>query len=156
MRANKKKAARKKHPPAQKIVYRPARLGDFEQINQLLKEAQLVTDHFSRGLYARLWRRNKGNYWVASCRGKVVGNVFSSHDGGYCGYVYKLAVAPAFRSRGIGGRLLRCVVENFDRQKIGWFFAFVRFDNHASNKLFKKTGFEPIRKYVTVDYKLKG
>ena len=55
---------------------------------------------------ADLLERDPGSLVVAESSGRIVGSVIAGWDG-WRGSVYRLAVAPAHRRCGLGGRLLR-------------------------------------------------
>lgn len=87
-------------------VIRVARRGDIPVVLSLWREAQAhptVTDD-AEGL-AHLLAHDPGALLLAEQSGTVVGSVIASWDG-WRGSIYRLAVAPGHRRRGVGGRLL--------------------------------------------------
>lgn len=58
------------------------------------------------------------------------------------GYVYYVAVAPGFRERGIGGRLLDEAIAHFARAEVEVVYASVEEENAESQALFASRGFE--------------
>src|SRR5690242_3552471 len=56
-----------------------------------------------------------GEILVATQKGSVVGSVMVGHDG-HRGWIYYLAVAPPYRRRGLGGRLMH-TAETWLRQR---------------------------------------
>ena len=60
------------------------------------------------------------------------------------GYVYYVAVAPGFRERGIGGRLLDEAIAYFARAEVEDVYASVEEENAESKALFASRGFERV------------
>ena len=123
------------------IAIRNARLGDFGSIRRLLDEGGLGGKWFTRTLLGRLIRRNRGLYLVAESGEQVIGTVFGSEDGGYHGYICKLAVDRRFRRRGVARALVDRLKTVLDRRGVIWYFALIRRNNRPSQRLFGKLGF---------------
>jgi ribosomal protein S18 acetylase RimI-like enzyme len=139
------------------IKYRKARVSDFAAIRDLLIASDLlkkkwVGNSFTPQLFRKILKRNAGCFWVATSGKEIVGNVWGSHDGGFNGYIYKLAVAAHMRRNGIAEELVSRVIGEFKKEKILWFFCFIRFDNKASLRLFKQKGFQPLKNYNCYDF----
>lgn len=77
--------------------------------------------------------------------GEVVGLVMLKSLSEGPGYVYYVAVAPRFRGRGIGGRLLDEAIAHFARADAEVIYASVEEDNGESKALFASRGFERVR-----------
>jgi len=60
------------------------------------------------------------------------------------GYVYYVAVLPAFRGKGVGGRLLDEAIRYFAEKGVGEVYASAEEDNEESKALFQSRGFQII------------
>ncbi|MGO8824113.1 MAG: GNAT family N-acetyltransferase [Acidimicrobiales bacterium] len=80
--------------------------GDIPAVLDLWREAAAPTSTDSSDALRRLLERDPGSLVVAESSGRIVGSVIAGWDG-WRGSVYRLAVAPAHRRCGLGGRLLR-------------------------------------------------
>ncbi len=80
--------------------------GDIPAVLDLWREAAAPTSTDSSDALRRLLERDPGSLVVAESSGRFVGSVIAGWDG-WRGSVYRLAVAPAHRRCGLGGRLLR-------------------------------------------------
>jgi predicted N-acetyltransferase YhbS len=80
--------------------------------------------------------------WVAEVDGEVVGSVFAARWGSF-GFLGPLTVEPSLWDRGIGGRLLRPVLEAFERSEVrqAGLFTFAASPKHLG--LYQKHGFWP-------------
>jgi ribosomal protein S18 acetylase RimI-like enzyme len=85
---------------------RAAGLSDIEPVLVLWRVAEVAPSHTDtvEGL-ERLMRHDPGAVLVADHDGQIVGSVIAAWDG-WRGSVYRLAVAPSHRRRGLGTRLL--------------------------------------------------
>jgi len=124
---------------------------DFGSIRQILSETKLVEGWFTPELFDRMLRRNPGLFLVAEEDGIVVGTLFASHDGGYFGYIYKVAVTHDHRRGGVASMLVERAIENFKRVGIEWIFANVHCENEPSFRLLAKFGLTPHLDYPLVD-----
>ena len=75
--------------------------------------------------------------------GRLVGAVTATHDSRK-GWINRLAVAPDFRRRGYGRRLLQAAEERLRQQGMQVIAALVESDNPASLALFQKAGYVEI------------
>ena len=85
---------------------RPATAGDIPSVLELWRGSAAPTSTDSAEALLGLLRRDPGALMVADAAGEVVGSVIAAWDG-WRGSVYRLAVDPAHRRRGLGRRLLR-------------------------------------------------
>jgi N-acetylglutamate synthase len=105
------------HPP---IPIRPLRIGDYDQIYALWKDAGEgvgLNESDSRAAIGRYLRRNPGLSLVATAGGRVVATVLCGHDGRR-GYLHHLAVAGKWRRRGIGRSLVAACLEKLRSEDI--------------------------------------
>jgi ribosomal protein S18 acetylase RimI-like enzyme len=85
---------------------RSAAADDIAGVLALWETAAEPTSTDSADALAGLLRRDPGALIVAEADGRVVGSVIAGWDG-WRGSVYRLAVAPEHRHRGLGQSLLR-------------------------------------------------
>ncbi|MEK6813101.1 MAG: GNAT family N-acetyltransferase [Nanoarchaeota archaeon] len=133
------------------ITLRITQPEDYQQIYFLLQIEDMLPHQFSRERFSRMLERNTGHYLVAMQGGRVVGSIFSAHDGGYYGYVYKLVVRSRYRREGIGSALLARSLEALRAAEIPWIHAHVKKDNVPSLALLKKFGLEQRVSHTLVD-----
>lgn len=131
------------------IKIRETRPKDFEGVKLLLESVRLSGVYFTEDLFRKLLKRNKGTYFVAEDNGRIIGNIFSFDDGGYCCYLYKLAVAPEYRRKGLATKLIKTAVKALKARGADYFFAHVNKENQASLKLMKSLGLKPkLTRYI--------
>jgi ribosomal protein S18 acetylase RimI-like enzyme len=80
--------------------------GDIPSVLDLWRESAAPTATDTADALTDLLRRDPGALVVAESSGQIVGSVIAGWDG-WRGSIYRLAVAPAYRRSGLGGRLLR-------------------------------------------------
>ena len=134
---------------------RATKKSDFNQVVLLLEKVGLYGKHLTRIKFNGLVHRNHGFIFVAENNKKIVGTIFACHDGGYYGYIYKLAVAPRFQRQKIGTTLVDTVLEKFKRKDIDWIFMHVKKHNIPSIKIFKNLGFGIRRTHYLMDNQIK-
>jgi ribosomal protein S18 acetylase RimI-like enzyme len=104
----------------------PLSIDDYDAVLRLWSATeglQMRTPDSRAGIAAYL-ERNRGSSFVARVDGEVVGAVLCGHDGRR-GYVHHLAVAPAYRRRGIGTALVHQALAALERQGIAKCLGFV-------------------------------
>src|ERR1022692_3915959 len=85
---------------------RPARADDLAAVLDLWIEATAEPGHTDDlDSLSRLLAHDPGALLVAEETGVIVGSVIAAWDG-WRGSIYRLAVAPSHRRRGLGGRLV--------------------------------------------------
>jgi ribosomal protein S18 acetylase RimI-like enzyme len=77
---------------------------------------------------------------VAEAEGRVVGAVIAGWDG-WRGNVYRLAVDPGYRRRGIGLQLLRAAETYFRDRGVGRVTALVAFDDAVASAFWGAAGY---------------
>jgi ribosomal protein S18 acetylase RimI-like enzyme len=100
-------------PPARRkpeVVIREIRAVDGDALRVLWRDAGLGSVGDDDRSLARLARRNPGLVLVASEGSRVVGSALGAWDGRR-GWIYHVAVAPAYRRRGIATRLIDQIEE---------------------------------------------
>ena len=88
------------------IVLRPATLDDIEDVLAFWLNAAEPTSTDSADALGALLHRDPGALMVGETDGKIVGSVIAGWDG-WRGAIYRLAVGPEHRHRGLGQSLLR-------------------------------------------------
>jgi ribosomal protein S18 acetylase RimI-like enzyme len=89
---------------------RPATAEDGAGVLALWQEAAEPTSTDSAEALGNLLRRDPDALIVAEAGGRIVGSVIAGWDG-WRGAIYRLAVAPDHRRRGLGQALLRAAEE---------------------------------------------
>jgi ribosomal protein S18 acetylase RimI-like enzyme len=89
---------------------RPATTDDVQGVLTLWRDAAEPTSTDSAEALDGLLRRDPGALIVAEEDGRIVGSVIAGWDG-WRGAIYRLAVAPEHRRRGLGQSLLHAAEE---------------------------------------------
>ncbi len=126
---------------------RKTKESDFPAITKLLEDPN-IAGRATRKQFQRMLRKNEGLFFVAESDEKVIATIFGMHDGGYAGYIYKLAVAKDYRRKGIATLLLRKVIEQFKKAEIPVALALTGKTNKAAQKLLGSLGFSERRTAV--------
>ncbi len=124
-------------------LIRDFNLKDYEALTGLWDESGLPYKRKGRDAMERIAEEIKhGNavFLVAECEGKIVGSVFGTHEGRK-GWINRLAVAPSFRRRGIGARLVGEVERRFARHGIEIVACLIEEWNRTSMEVFRRLGF---------------
>jgi ribosomal protein S18 acetylase RimI-like enzyme len=95
----------------------------------------------------RLLATNPGALIVAESAGEIVGSVIAGWDG-WRGSVYRLAVAPAHRRRGLGRRLLQAAEHHLDGLGVRRMHAIVVGTDARAVAFWEATDWEPQRDQV--------
>lgn len=86
---------------------RRATPGDLDALIAL--EARFPSDRISARAFRHLLTRAHAEVWVVSARARIVASlVILFRRGAGMARLYSIVTDPAFRGRGIGGRLVRC------------------------------------------------
>lgn len=133
------------------IRIRKTTLSDYKEIYDLLKSEDMVFDKFTKERFARMLKKNGNYFFVAVIDDLIVGSVFANDDGGYYGYVYKIAVKKDVRRKGVAQLLTQRALEEFDKRDILWIYAHVRKENLPSINLLKKLGFKIRESHFLLD-----
>ena len=89
------------------IVIRAAEVGDIPSVLALWREADAEPSHTDdEASLGRLIGHDDGALLVAEADGRLVGSVIAGWDG-WRGSIYRLAVVPDHRRRGLAKRLIR-------------------------------------------------
>jgi ribosomal-protein-alanine N-acetyltransferase len=123
------------------VSIRPMRLADLTRVLEI--ELQCFTMPWSEATFRGLLRRSDADLYVAEINNEVVGySVFwSVIDQGELGNV---SVAPGWRRRGIGERLVKTVLHSAGQRGVREVFLEVRVSNTAAQKLYERYGFAQV------------
>ena len=123
------------------IKIRKTKLKDYKEIYTLLKSEDMLINNLTKNKFSNMLRRNKNYYFVALEDDKIIGNIFSNHDGGNYVYIYKLVVKKGYRKTGVGNQLIKKVLTVHNKKDL-WVYCHIHKENKASINLFKKLGFK--------------
>jgi ribosomal protein S18 acetylase RimI-like enzyme len=121
--------------------FRETQENDFEKISDLLEEAGILDQHFTKNRFVKMLGRNKGFCYVAEEDGRIVGSAFATHDGAFRAYIRKVVVARDYRRQGIAVKLIKKIIHKLAEVEIPVVFARVGKTNSQSVDLFKSLGF---------------
>lgn len=125
-----------------KIIVRATREEDFEAVAKILEAAKLKDTYFNQQTFKKMLERNRGYCFVAEYERKIVGTAFATHDGAFRGYIQKVATDRTLRRQKIASKLVRRILEEFEKLNIPLVFAHVEKNNNPSLELLKSLGFE--------------
>ena len=92
------------------LELRPATADDIERVLAFWLDAAAPTSTDSVEALDGLLRRDPGALILAEADGRIVGSVIAGWDG-WRGAIYRLAVGPEYRRRGLGQSLLHAAEE---------------------------------------------
>jgi N-acetylglutamate synthase len=119
-------------------------IDDYEQLVSLWEAAPGVGLHDYEDSQAGLTQylaRNPGLSLVYREGNVLAGTVLCGHDGRR-GYLHHLAVAPAYRGRGIGSKLIEQALKNLAQEGIRKCNLFSFHDNQAGLAFWQKLGWK--------------
>ena len=116
---------------------------DYDEVTSLWRASEGIglSSADSREGIARFLERNPGLAFVARCGPDLAGAVMVGDDGRR-GYLYHLAVAPAYRRQGIGQGLVERCLEGLRRSGIEKCHIFVYGANQAGKAFWQQAGFQ--------------
>lgn len=116
------------------IQVRPGTLADLAAVRAIqsisLPASRWFPEHYLRH-----------EFYVATCGGVVAGFIVARQTAPAEREILNIAVAPEFRGRGIGERLLRTLLESGEPGDV---FLEVRESNAVARRLYARVGFEPV------------
>jgi ribosomal protein S18 acetylase RimI-like enzyme len=114
---------------------------DYDAVMALWRATEGLTlrDADSREGLTRYLGRNPGLSFVAQAEGHIVGAALGGHDGRR-GYLHHLAVAPAYRGKGLGRALAQRVIGALVAEGVGKCHVFVRADNPTARAFWAHLG----------------
>ena len=125
------------------MTIRPMTLDDYDRVYALwmsCKNMGFNDVDDSRDGIARYLRRNPATCFVAEVDGVLAGVILSGHDGRR-GFIHHMAVAEAFRRRGVATALLGRALDALKDEGITKVALLVFRTNEAGNAFWEKMGF---------------
>ncbi|MDD4903023.1 MAG: GNAT family N-acetyltransferase [Candidatus Bipolaricaulis sp.] len=123
---------------------REFRIEDYDAVTALWAEARLPfrpNGRDRREAMARELGGERSLFLVAEKDGRVVGVVLGTHDGRK-GWINRLAVAPAWRRRGLATALVGEVERRLQRLGIGIVACLIEEENGVSQAAFSELGYK--------------
>ena len=123
------------------IDIRAMQLEDYENVLALWQGMPGIglSSADSKAALAQFLSRNPGLSLVALDDGQVVGTILAGNDGRR-GYLYHMAVAPAYRRRGVGKTLLQRCLAALEAEGIEKSHLFVYQENEEAKRFWEKCG----------------
>ncbi len=120
-------------------------IDDYEAAVELWKrvEGLDIAEGDDRESLRRFLRQNGGLSRVATDRSTMVGAALCGHDGRR-GYIYHLAVDPAYQGRGIGKRLIDECLDGLRRAGLERANILVAKNNPRGREFWKRAGWEEL------------
>ena len=112
---------------------------DYDAAMALWNSAPGVRTGETREEFARILQRNSGLGSVATVDGVMAGAVLACHDGSR-GYLYHLAVAEAYRNRGIARAMVERSLAGLAAEGIARCSIHLIVDNEAGAAFWKRIG----------------
>jgi len=124
------------------IYFHPLHEGDYPKLLKLWAAAgQIdVRETDTQEAFARFLKRNPGTNFAAYAGTRLVGAVLAGHDG-WRGYLYRMAIKPDYRERGIASRLVNAAVGNLRKEGISRVHLLVKKDNLIGQQFWEACGF---------------
>ena len=139
------------------IQIAPLSVAEYPAVLRLWQATEGITvrDADSPADVERYLERNPGLSFVARDGDQVIGAVLCGHDGRR-GYLNHLAVAAAYRHRGIGKSLVERCLAALQQSGIDKCHLFVLDDNSPGQAFWKHTGWTPREDLVMMSRTLSG
>lgn len=126
------------------ITIRELRLADYNALITLWEQAGLPyrpEGRDSREEIERQMRQPTSIYLAAETDGALIGSLLCTHDGRK-GWINRLAVAPAYRRRGIARRLVEEAERRLSALGIEIYACLIEDWNAASMQFFERLGYQ--------------
>ncbi len=123
---------------------REFRIEDYDAVTALWTEAGLPFRPNGRDRHQAIAQELEGKrslFFVAEEDGRIAGVVFGTHDGRK-GWINRLAVAPAWRRRGLATALVGEVEARLRRLGIGIVACLIEAENAVSQSAFAELGYQ--------------
>jgi ribosomal protein S18 acetylase RimI-like enzyme len=118
-------------------------ISDYEQIVDLWKNSPGIglSDADSKRNISQFLERNPGLSFVYEREKKIVGTILCGHDGRR-GYIYHVAVDPAWKRQGIGKKLIAQSLAKLNLKRIAKCHLFLFHDNKDAMQFYDHIGWE--------------
>jgi len=128
-----------------KIETREFAISDYDAALELWErvEGLEIAEGDDRESVASFLARNPGLSRVATDGATLIGVTLCGHDGRR-GYIYHLAVDPAYRARGLGKRLMKECLDRLQQAGLKRALILVADDNPGGRKFWRRYGWEEI------------
>jgi len=128
-----------------KIETREFAISDYDAALELWErvEGLEIAEGDDRESVASFLARNPGLSRVATDGATLIGVTLCGHDGRR-GYIYHLAVDPAYRARGLGKRLMKECLDGLRQAGLKRALILVADDNPGGRKFWRRYGWEEI------------
>ena len=127
------------------IKTREFSISDYDaalELWQRVEGLEIAEGDDSEGV-AHFLARNPGLSRVATDDAAIIGVVLCGHDGRR-GYIYHLAVDPAYQTRGVGRRLMNECLDGLRRAGLKRALILVANDNPRGRKFWRRSGWEEV------------
>jgi len=120
-------------------------IGDYDAALEIWQrvEGLEIAEGDDRESVANFLARNPGLSRVATDGTAIIGIALCGHDGRR-GYIYHLAVDPAYQARGFGKRLMNECLEGLRRAGLKRALILVADDNPRGRKFWRRCGWEEV------------
>jgi len=128
-----------------KIETREFAVSDYDAALELWErvEGLEIAEGDDRESVASFLARNPGLSRVATDGATLIGVTLCGHDGRR-GYIYHLAVDPAYRARGLGKRLMKECLDGLRQAGLKRALILVADDNPGGRKFWRRYGWEEV------------
>jgi len=130
------------------IIVQRASIEDLEKLYRIEREC-FTHEAFTREQIAYFLKAPNAISLVAQACGETAGfivGLIEQYENTRVGHIYTIDVAPKYRRRGIGLRLLKEIELNFMKRGAEACLLEVRFNNLAARKLYEKQGYKELEK----------
>jgi N-acetylglutamate synthase len=133
------------------VETREFEIEDYDAVFELWKKVEGldIAEGDDRETVRRFLKRNRGLSRVAAVGSTIVGAVLCGHDGRR-GYIYHLAVDPAYQDLGIGRRLAAECREKLKAEGLERVNILVAHDNPRGREFWKCCGWEELEGAVAM------
>jgi ribosomal protein S18 acetylase RimI-like enzyme len=127
------------------IKTREFSISDYDAALELWErvEGLEIAEGDDRESVAYFLARNPGLSRIATDRTAIIGVALCGHDGRR-GYIYHLAVDPAYQARGVGKRLMDECLDGLRRAGVKRALILVANDNPRGRKFWRRHGWEEV------------
>jgi ribosomal protein S18 acetylase RimI-like enzyme len=125
-------------------MLRDLNIDDYDDLIRLWAEAGLPYKPDGRDKRSNIDREladGAAIFLVAEINGKLIGSILGTHDGRK-GWINRLAVAPAYRRKGLAARLVREVEKELYDKGIEIIACLIEDWNKSSMEAFQKMGYK--------------